>query len=332
MAVPTFLVPALENIYISPSELCNLSCASCYTQKTRPLLTESDITRFIDQYQSFLTENKLSLKSILFCGGEVFTLPWFIPLLNSLLSQKIFITIITNGTINHLSQISDPSNCQLLVSLDGPESVHDQNRGFGNFQKSLSFIEKALKLGFPTEIFYLVTKDSYPYIDSFSVSGLPLTYLTDRLSSLTTSQVLSIKRNYSTYPNRHFGCFQLSLQANGQFYGCCESNQPLGTLDDPLSTIVSHFIKSLSPCLSCPQTLIKQEKRGDVFLGAQRNRLDRQFAPLSEVRLRWKHPKESSQALKCCGGCCQPGFLCGYPKELNQPDCHLVVQSLNDSS
>ncbi|MFA6602934.1 MAG: radical SAM protein [Candidatus Shapirobacteria bacterium] len=310
MVVPTFLVPALENIYISPSELCNLHCKDCYTQKTRPLLTEATITSFIARYQSFLATNQLTLKSILFCGGEVFTLKWFIPLVNSLLSQKIFITVITNGTINHLSQISDPQNCQLIVSLDGPKSVHDQNRGLGNFQKSLSFVKNALKFGFPTEIFYLVTKDSYPFIDTFSnylskklahqsTGELKITYLTDRLGSLTQAQVLNIKRNYPTYPNRRFGCFQLSLQADAQFYGCCESNQPLGTLNDPLNVIVSNFTQSLSPCLSCPQTLVSQK---------------------------------SSQALRRCFGCCQPNYLCGYTKEFNQPNCHLVVQSLHDAS
>lgn len=120
-------------------------------------------------------------KSIVFRGGEVFTLPDFTKLVNTLLSQKIFITIITNGTIDKLREISDPKNCQLLVSFDGPPKIHDANRGKGNFAASQAFVKHALALGFPVEIFFLITQDSYPYKDSFDLFGLPKTYLTDRL-------------------------------------------------------------------------------------------------------------------------------------------------------
>ena len=48
------------------------------------------------------------LKSIIFCGGEIFTLKSFPRLINKLNKLGIFITIITNGTIDHLSEIKTP--------------------------------------------------------------------------------------------------------------------------------------------------------------------------------------------------------------------------------
>jgi len=257
-----------------------------------------------------------SLKSITFCGGEVFLLPWFTSLVNNLLAQKIFISIITNGTIDKLSEIKDPQNCQLLTSFDGPKKIHDQNRGAGNFDKSKDFVKKALSLGFPVEIFFLITKDSYPFKDSFDLFNLPKTYLTDRLHSLTPAQTLDIKRNYPTYPRKNFGCFQLALQSNGQIYGCCESPVPLAQISDPISKIIKNFTKSLSVCQKC-----KSPKEVNNFSAhSERDVL--------------RSPKVASTAKIClpkidCHGCCSPDFLCNYKKELALSSCQEVVKSFS---
>lgn len=296
---------ALENIYISPLELCNLNCRACYTDKTKNILSNKNILDFVKKYNKFLEKNfkdtifydiehgdtfaehkkfvsrNLKLKSILFCGGEVFTLPNFPDLINTLIQKDIFITIITNGTINCINKIKDPKNCQLLVSLDGPKEIHDKNRGLGNFDKTIKFIQHAQQLGFPVEIMFLITKDSYSYKNSFDVFGLPKTYLTDRKMSLSKDQLLDIKKNYQTFPNKNLGCFQLSLQSSGIITGCCESSLRLGTINDDPTTYVANFIKSLSKCSSCQK----------------------------------------------CHGCCDPNYLCGYKTELSLKNCQDVIQS-----
>lgn len=233
---PDLILNALENIYISPLELCNLNCKYCYTKKTKNILSNRQILSFVRQYQK-----QIKLKSIIFCGGEVFTLKNFPRLVNKLNILGIFISIITNGTIDRLVKIKDPKNCQLIVSFDGPEQIHDANRGSGNFAKSKNFVQHALKLGFPVEIFYLITKDSYPYKDTFGISNLTKTYLTDRLGSLTPNQIREIHQKYPVFPPKNFGCSQLSLQSDGKFYGCCESNKSIGTLSDPISKILLNF-------------------------------------------------------------------------------------------
>jgi len=242
---------ALENIYISPLELCNLHCQYCYTNKTKNILSNQQILDFIDKYSSYLRSKIYNLKSVLFCGGEVFTLPDFPDLVNTLIEKDIFITVITNGTIDRLTEIKEPKNCQLLVSFDGPKEIHDQNRGDGNFDKSLKFIQHAQELAFPVEIMFLITKDSYPYKDSFNIFDLPKTYLSDRKMSLSKDQLLDIKKNYPTYPNKNFGCFQLSLQSTGDITGCCESSLRLGNINDNPATYVANFVKSLSNCSTC---------------------------------------------------------------------------------
>ncbi len=308
------IIQSLENIYISPLETCNLNCHYCYTKKTKAVLSQSQIFKFIKSYSSDLKSYFLHLKSILFCGGEVFLLPWFPSLVNKLIDQNIFITIITNGTIDKLNQIKNPQNCQLIVSIDGPQKIHDQNRGSGNFQKSTKFIKKAISLGFPVEIFYVVTDISYPYINSFNLLNLKITYLTDRLGSLTPDQILNIKQNYPTYPSKNFGCFQLALQSNGQIYGCCESPIPLAKISDPPQTIIDNFLKSLSICHRC-----QKMGRSDIF----------KRAIIRGVLPKGVSTAKISQDPNQCFGCCQPDFLCGYIKELDCLNCQQVVNLFN---
>lgn len=270
----TKIISSLENIYISPLEQCNLNCKYCYTKKTKNVLSNSQILSFVKRYNNYLKNRSYSffralnvvthsqqekkcneifqLKSIIFCGGEVFTLKNFPRLINNLISKNIFISIITNGTIDRLKEIKNPENCQLIVSFDGPESVHDFNRGQGNFQKSKLFVQHALDLGFPVEIFFLITKDSYPYRNSFpksfskalkfqSSNELTYTYLTDRLNSLTLDQLTDIRQNYPCYPPKKFGCSMLSLQSDGKIYGCCESQKPIASLSDPISKTLLNY-------------------------------------------------------------------------------------------
>jgi MoaA/NifB/PqqE/SkfB family radical SAM enzyme len=241
----------------------------CYTKKTENILTNTQILSFIRRYQKYLNQfrsrqflatlslatdspeqkiadEKLSLKSVLFCGGEVFTLKNFPRLVNKLNSRGIFVSLITNSTIDRLKEIKDPKNCQLLVSFDGPKEIHDANRGTGNFDKSVKFVAHALKLGFPIEIFFLITQSSYPYKDSFNIFNLKKTYLTDRLGSLTPGQVKDIRQNYRCYPPKNFGCSVLSLQSDGKFYGCCESTKSIGSVSDPLDKIINNYLKITS--------------------------------------------------------------------------------------
>jgi len=257
------VISNLENIYISPLELCNLCCLYCYTNKTKSILSHNQILSFISDYQQSIDKiAHLQLKSIIFCGGEVFTLKDFPALINTVQSLGIFVSIITNGVIDRLDEIREPHNCQLIVSFDGPQKIHDQNRGDGNYKKSKAFVKKALKLGFPIEIFYLITKDSYPCRDSFpssftkelkfqSSKVLTFTYLTDRLGSLTKDQEKEIRTNYPCYPPRDFGCNVFSLQSNGKFYGCCESSRSIGNLSDPLQPIVQKYLDIITHHPKC---------------------------------------------------------------------------------
>ena len=128
----------LQHLYINPLERCNLRCKICYTKKTAAILTDNQILDFIKQYNKIIP-----VSSVTFCGGEVFTLPYFTKLVNTLTNQGIFVSIITNGTIDRLDELKNPNSINLIVSIDGLPAYHDKNRGVGNFTKSFQFLQKA---------------------------------------------------------------------------------------------------------------------------------------------------------------------------------------------
>ena len=245
------IIESLENIYISPLEACNLACKLCYTHKTKNILSNNKILNFIKRYKKYI-----NLKSIIFCGGEVFLLPKFTQLINNLLDQNIFITIITNGTIDKLKEIKKPQNCQLLVSFDGPEKIHDQNRGLGNFKKSKKFVKKAIQLGFPVEIMYLITPLSFN--KKLNICNLKNNYITIKtksfdknlnFKSLTPQQIIKIKKPFN------FGCFQLSIQSNNDITPCCEILTPVAQITDPIPQIIKNYKKLFDTCLKCKKCL-----------------------------------------------------------------------------
>lgn len=272
----------LAHLYINPLEKCNLRCKICYTKKTNPILTNKQIIDFVNKYQK-----TQSLKMITFCGGEVFTLKYFPTLVNYLTKKGIFIQIITNGTINRLKEFDKPNSVNLIVSIDGPEKYHDQNRGEGSFKKSLLFLKNARDLGFHREIFSIVTKQNYNMIADFEkyinkeVGTILITYhprkpptyltahpisnivgLTENFDYPTQQQLTDLYKRKTVFPPKNLGCYQIALMSDGKIYGCCEGTVPIGNIKDSIPKLINNLTQRLitwqeknskSLCLGCSQ-------------------------------------------------------------------------------
>ncbi len=269
------LSQVLHHLYINPLEKCNLKCKICYTRKTDPILSEEQIIEFVDRYSK-----AYEVKIITFCGGEVFALPFFPHLINTLTKRGIFIQTITNGTIDNLLEIKDPNLNSLIVSIDGLEEYHDVNRGAGNFQKSFSFLKKAQSLKFHTEIFSIVTKQNLSQIDAFEAflkkefgeitvtyhPRKPPAYLTHHPISniqgevtgfdyISKKELIHLMQTKTVFPPKDLGCYQIALASSGVIYGCCEGYRPLGKITDPIDDLFSSLESRIGgPCLGCSQT------------------------------------------------------------------------------
>lgn len=271
----THLAKVLHHIYINPLEKCNLKCKICYTKKTDPILSETQILDFVDRY-----EKKYEVKIITFCGGEVFSLKYFPHLINILTARGIFVQTITNGTIDKLDELDNPNLNNLIVSLDGLEEYHDSNRGNGNFKKSMAFLKKARDLGFHTELFSIVTKQNLSKIDDFESylknelgpiqvtyhPRKPPTYLTHHPISniegevagfdyISKEELIELMQTRTVFPPKDLGCYQIALASSGIIYGCCEGYRPIGKMEDPIQTLFDALEKRIGgPCLGCSQT------------------------------------------------------------------------------
>ncbi len=281
----------LGHVYISPLERCNLCCKMCYTKKTTNILSQSDICEFLDRYGQVVP-----IQTVTLCGGEVGLLPWFTDLVNVLVDRGIFVQMITNGTIDFLDRIANPNSVNCIVSVDGLPEYHDTNRGPGMWEKSMGFLKKAIRLGFHTEIFSIVTRQNIGDIDTFeqmveTTLGrmIPVTYhprkpreylsrhpvsnmlgVVDGFDFLHPDELTQIMKSRKTFPPKDLGCFQVALMSDGLVYGCCEGTVPIGKMFDS------------------PEMLVK----------ALRSRLEQ-----------W----EKVSARPSCLGCSQPDFVCGLP-------------------
>lgn len=264
--------PNLKHLYISPLEACNLHCQICYTAKTSDRLDNQSILDFINRYNRVV-----KLETVTFCGGEVFLLTDFPDLVNACVQQGLFTQIITNGTTDRLHLISQPNSVNLIVSLDGLPAYHDQNRGVGNWQRSLNFMKNAKALGFHLEIFSIVTQENLGHIDDFEkiVSSqlgqpVPITYhprkpqaylnnhpvsnqhgRIEGFSFLTKSQHQELGKHKSIFPPPVLNCYQISLMSDGQIYGCCEGIHPIGSINSDIPELISNFESKIDDSLGC---------------------------------------------------------------------------------
>lgn len=293
-AIRNHLKEVLQHLYINPLEMCNLRCAICYTRKTSPILSSNEIERFVERYQK-----AYQIKTITFCGGEVFTLPYFTRLVNKFVSDGIFIQVITNGTVDRLDEFLNPNDINMIVSVDGQKEYHDKNRGAGNFDKSIAFLKKARSLGFHTEVFSIVTKENYDHIDQFENNlfelvgvNFPVTYhprkppayllhhpvsniygRVDGFNFLEKENMIKLMKEKKTFPPKELGCYQIAIVSNGSVYACCEGTTPIGTMQDT------------------PETLMNKMK---------------------ERLLQWEKLRNNP----ACLGCTSPDFVCGIKEYL----------------
>lgn len=122
----THRIYALPIVILMPHSACNCRCIMCDIWKdNRNLrqLHESDILGLMDSLK------KLGTKQVLMSGGEALLNPRFFDLCRILKKQDIRITLLSTGLLlkKHAASIANHID-ELIVSLDGDESLHDQVR------------------------------------------------------------------------------------------------------------------------------------------------------------------------------------------------------------
>ncbi|KHE90877.1 MAG: radical SAM protein [Candidatus Scalindua rubra] len=160
--------------------LCNLRCKMCGQYGETGTYNDMDASTLkkmlsLDELKRVIDEISFAKPGIYIWGGEPFLHPNFIEFVEYIKKKKLNCVVNTNGTLleRYAVQLVDIGLDSIDLSIDGPQSVHDEIRGVsGTFQKVVAGIEaisRAKKSGRTKRPFIklisVITENNYEHLD-----------------------------------------------------------------------------------------------------------------------------------------------------------------------
>ena len=148
------LPAAPASLDISLTGKCNLRCSYCFYADEMASL--SDLPG--DRWLAFFAEaGGIGVQRVTISGGEVFTRPDFLTLVDGIIESRMRYTILTNGTLINEGVIEAFGEGKrrlrldtIQVSIDGSKaSVHDLSRPPASFDRALRGLRLLKDNGFP---------------------------------------------------------------------------------------------------------------------------------------------------------------------------------------
>lgn len=153
----------LKTIVLLFTRHCNLKCIHC-AHKDLNLSKETELST--DFFIKVLKEAKsLGAKNVSITGGEIFTRPDCMDLIEQVIQLDYLVTLESNGTLisdNQLERLKlFGKKITLVVSLDGiTEKTHDSIRGGKSFNKTIEVLKKISQLGINARINTVLQKSN----------------------------------------------------------------------------------------------------------------------------------------------------------------------------
>lgn len=141
----------LKTLWFNTGTLCNLACENCYIESSPKndrlvYLQTDDIKPYLDEIKTSHPETEM----IGLTGGEPFLNPNIMEIITLILSYELEVLVLTNANRvlkRHESKLLElkekyGNKLHLRVSLDHhTREVHDQERGSGAFEKTITAIQ-----------------------------------------------------------------------------------------------------------------------------------------------------------------------------------------------
>jgi len=112
---------------------CNIRCTNCYQHILRDSIYQGHEFKAqyfpsVENYKKFIFEARHMIPNIRLSGGEPFLYPDLFELARYIKTLNLPVTISTNGTLvcDHVQTILEHQVDFLIVSVNGPEKVHDR--------------------------------------------------------------------------------------------------------------------------------------------------------------------------------------------------------------
>ncbi len=138
---------------------CNQRCSYCgIYNDTRGEMTTEQIYNMIDEFA------KLGTARLSITGGEPLLRKDLPLVVRHARRRGLFVSLATNGSLvaRQIDGLRDVNSVNM--TLDGTESIHDQQRGKGNFKKVLEAVELLKNNEIPVYLVTVVTKNNCTHI------------------------------------------------------------------------------------------------------------------------------------------------------------------------
>ncbi|MDP2922708.1 MAG: radical SAM protein [Candidatus Omnitrophota bacterium] len=139
---------------------CNQRCSYCgiYNDKRYEMDTE-EICKMLDEFAAMGT-SRLSIT-----GGEPLIREDFPIIVKHAKECGFSVALATNGSLisERLNYLEGVDN--INMTLDGPQEIHDKQRGQGNFRKVIEAINLIKSKEIPLYLVSVITKNNYSLID-----------------------------------------------------------------------------------------------------------------------------------------------------------------------
>jgi MoaA/NifB/PqqE/SkfB family radical SAM enzyme len=157
-------ITRLPILILFPHSRCNCRCLMCdiWRAEARSELAASDVARWLEEWR------ELGVSRIVLSGGEALMHSHLWELCEHLRATGIGITILSTGLLLHRHAASLVRYCDdVVVSLDGPQPIHDQIRDIPRAYERLAEGVRAVKAADPrvsVSARCAVQRSNFPYL------------------------------------------------------------------------------------------------------------------------------------------------------------------------
>lgn len=219
---------------------CGWHCRHCYDREERGELPLAKALALLADFQGFCRGRRVT-PQVCFTGGDPLLSASFWELHRAAVEARLPYSILGNpvapAVIQRLVEVQAPAYYQ--VSLEGLQAHNDDMRGAGHFERVLTFLAAARRLGLNTHVMLTLTRAN---LDQVIPLGTRLRGLTERF---TFNRLAQVGRGADLEPPRRTE-FVALLQ---EYTRARRLNPVFGFKDNLFNIIRLHFRRR--PCGGC---------------------------------------------------------------------------------
>ncbi len=149
---------------------CNLDCAHCGSRAGKVRRGELSLDACLDVAAQLAN---LGCELVTLSGGEPTLRKGWDRIARALVDRGLYVNMVTNGVYaddetacSVAARAVSAGLCNVAVSLDGPEAVHDGLRGAGTFAATLASVARFREAGLPVAVLTTVNRLNLPLLET----------------------------------------------------------------------------------------------------------------------------------------------------------------------